>query len=387
MDRLPAELMDRIVVDAIMDQDQIAALAGVSRRFQAVVERHTFARFFYLSTDDIPQARSIFGRVPHRVENLVELRIKIERMARIDQIIALFDFLSWLQRSPFIKREIRLSITADIPSTRDCQALLNYSTGAAQLQFPFVNNLYFGGLSPNYFSNTRAIRCMMSNFACLDGLTLDFNSINFGPSDPKQRIQSEIVDTLNHVPPVKSFRLYSFSTSRDHLMTLLPGDSEDRVTSALRQLSQKLEVLMLDTILASPQLFWPDQTSPELPAPYWPDLSECVIRYITQMPNGKLFFGQRKPIQAHFDEFYRAAALAITRMPKLKKMILDAQSGWTLNREFDYHLFIFKVEGNVATATWECNPKYVPCDEVIQILEQVALDRDLELVVEYIFEE
>ncbi|OTA97800.1 hypothetical protein M434DRAFT_379227 [Hypoxylon sp. CO27-5] len=403
MDRLPLELVEHIIhkvvdintermpynddiIQIAKNKYEVARLARVSRLFQVIVERLTFS-ILYLTEDRIPKAISILDRFPHRIRSLRALYV-IMNPKQIDQTILLFDFLSWLQLRPFIARKIYLDIWVTVPSAADYKDLLTHKTWLRSSRTPlflFDVHLCLRHLTFGPPPNIGAILRTTSNFTCLNRLELGVVDVRCSRRRIRE-IQYKIIETLNNVPPVKSFTFNSFASRHEnHFMTLMPGDSEDRVASALRRLSQKLESLEFRDVLGSPQLFWPKQPTPELPTPYWPDLSYVVIDYEPQMPSGERLFqidGQRHPIQTRLDEFYRAVAFAITRMPKLWAMHLTAQ----LTREigtpsYYYHLFTFVARRKVAIATWYALPRYVPCEEIIQIFKQAAHHRDLELVV------
>ncbi|OTA60668.1 hypothetical protein K449DRAFT_435059 [Hypoxylon sp. EC38] len=403
MDRLPLELVEHIIHEVVdintesmpCDDDliqtakntyEVTKLAGVSRLFQVIVERLTFS-VLYLRENRIPKAISILDRLPHRIRSLRALRIKIEP-ERIDQITLLFDFLSWLRLRPHIAKKIYLSLEVDVPSAANYKDLLSHKAWLRSSripQFPFDVYLQFQHLTFGPPPNIGTILGMISNFTHLNYLNLEVDDACCSRRRIRD-IQSKTIETLNNVPPVKFFIFDTHGfRHKNHFMTLMPGDSEDRMASALRQLSQRLEEGKFRGVLGSPQLFWPKQLAPEQPGPYWPDLDCIDILYEPQMPSGERLFlidGQWHPNQTRLDEFYRAVAFAITRMPKLRTMNLKALLWWELLTPYYFHIFSFVVRGKVATATWRALPRYVPCEEIIQILKQAAHHRDLELVVE-----
>ncbi|KAK7754376.1 hypothetical protein SLS62_003669 [Diatrype stigma] len=100
------------------------------------------------------------------------------------------------------------------------------------------------------------------------------------------------------------------------------------------------------------------------------------------------------PKQDLLDEFYLAAAHATTRMPKLRRMLLDSinHDPWHVmgsHRKwhvvsFDNHKFRLEIEGRVGTATWTGCPSFAPSKEVIKAWEKLAYDRNIKLAMEFV---
>lgn len=71
---------------------------------------------------------------------------------------------------------------------------------------------------------------------------------------------------------------------------LMLDETEDRFTKAIRQASQNLEILQLQGVLGSPQLFWPKHPRSEQNLPFWPFLRELNVKYHIVTPDGKWLF-------------------------------------------------------------------------------------------------
>lgn len=198
---------------------------------------------------------------------------------------------------------------------------------------------------------------------------------------------------------------------------LMLDETEDRFTKAIRQASQNLEILQLQGVLGSPQLFWPKHPRSEQNLPFWPFLRELNVKYHIVTPDGKWLFEEDvtpnprqtswgyqyhhddskipseewppnqfrySPTQHLLDELYLAVAYAVARMPKLHVLSLSStnfEDGELYSTSI--HNFLFKLKERTATATWCGFPKFIPSDKVVEAWKKAAYERDINLVFQF----
>ncbi|KAI1077849.1 hypothetical protein F5B20DRAFT_582955 [Whalleya microplaca] len=409
---------------------EVTRLAGVCRDFQKIIERVTF-QTLRLTSARIPETIAILARFPHRIESVKQIQFvvllpeydeyastRIETPAEQTinskafsmDIGALFDFLPCLEglcrdsqkmdlrifaRSPtdyvcsesyarqFYSRKrptFRHDVSFDLHEKRyDFSSLvLSRDFNQPAPTFSFIRRLWF--VEPTHpldsarYMDVDTISYITSSFKNIEAVSWKFGDLE--DDQQRRRVKrSNIADTLSLLPAsVKSFTLlYKYESHlRVPATTLMPGETEDRLTYALRQASQKLECMVLLGVLGSPQLFWPKYSSAEQSLPSWPHLKNIWILYTEITPEGEYIlrkyasndgrnYVHYEPNQTCLNKIYLAIALAVARMPKLQTISLQPLHLRTSVR----FRFRFEIKGRIALATWESPPPiFFPSDEL-----------------------
>lgn len=130
MDKLPQEVMDRITghlfpylasggkYDYFQESPGPAVFATISKTWQRTIEAMTFRRLGVLSCDDIPDAKYLLGRDPHRLASVerIDFLIKaddipaksphIRDQKLVQEFHLLINFINEIWVSAFVLRNI-----------------------------------------------------------------------------------------------------------------------------------------------------------------------------------------------------------------------------------------------------------------------------------------
>lgn len=183
----------------------------------------------------------------------------------------------------------------------------------------------------------------------------------------------------------------------------------DPLTVAYRNATQKMTIVDVHGMLGTPELFWPKQVNEANPAPFWPNLKYMELYYHIIDPSGEWFFepdayGTRRhqadlplhglptgytpiedmyPMQNRYtadqnkmDDFYLAVAKAVTNMPKLQHLRLQALTYWN-GQVSPFHVFKFTADQRVGRAIWSGSPPFEPGNDVLKAWHQMAYERGL----------
>ncbi|KAI1428442.1 hypothetical protein F5Y12DRAFT_789912 [Xylaria sp. FL1777] len=196
--------------------------------------------------------------------------------------------------------------------------------------------------------------------------------------------------------------------------TFEDGDQSDPLTIAYRNATQKMTVVDVHGMLGTPELFWPKQVNAANPAPFWPNLRYMELYYHIIEPTGEWLFepdryGERRcqadlpfydlpadltpsedirPMQNRYmadqdkmDDFYEAVAKAVTNMPKLEHLRVQAITYWA-GQIVPIHVFKFTTEGRVGHGAWSGSPPFEPSVDVQKAWRKMAYERCLFLTLE-----
>ncbi|KAI0477431.1 hypothetical protein GGR56DRAFT_673815 [Xylariaceae sp. FL0804] len=477
MERLPTTIIEQIVLEAAdfgphpEYEYQASTLAATCPFFQHVIEKRTF-RTLRLTAACVPAAMSILGRCPDRINHVefvdfvavlpeydedacCSLESPAERAANSRKfsrdVGALFGLLSSWVGKRNATHGVQLAITAwsptdsvddgtspdglvrptfdhptvlgDLHDGRFSDSGLDLSPSDAPSRgLDFITGLSLEAFNRRYISD-KSIGLIGSDLSPnLWSASLGVWDWELGYEDIRRMRRRELAASIAAFP--KSLRRLSLASayvppadqSSRPTATVAAGESEDRLTAALRQISQQLEHLELREVLCSPQLFMP-KDSPTATAPYWPELRFCSISYHIVTPEGEwVFEGSRcgdhrrtgysiqyQPGIAHnpgmenrdfeqfrytpreqpLDRFHLAAARAAARMPRLEQMTLQSLNFTREDMGPSGMRMDFRVEGRIAALRWTGSPHYIPDYEVLAAWGAAAEARDAELVVEY----
>ncbi|KAI0485828.1 Alpha/Beta hydrolase protein [Xylaria cf. heliscus] len=192
------------------------------------------------------------------------------------------------------------------------------------------------------------------------------------------------------------------------------NDGSDPLTKAYRNATQKMTIVDIHGMLGTPELFWPKTVNDANPAPFWPNLKYMELYYHILSPTGEWFFEpdthwpprEQADLPSHdlparytprqdlypmqnrytadqdkMDEFYSAVAKAVTNMPKLQHLHVQALTYWS-GTIAPFHVFTFKTVGRVARATWSGTPPFEPSSHVLKAWRKMAYERCLFLSLE-----
>lgn len=186
-------------------------------------------------------------------------------------------------------------------------------------------------------------------------------------------------------------------------------DGSDLLSSCLRDLSQRLEILNIkESTVLGPELFWPSSSQEDtLPVnrPFWLNLRDVTVSYAPVTPSGKwllerdpektdptedntdpeyydtreeqypesvrippedrrsIYF-RSKIIASYADRFYISAAWAALQMPKLRRMVLQTDGLPRYSLEYE-------VRAGTSRLTWR-NEDDEPCSFDTDILIRQA---------------
>ncbi|KAI1110141.1 hypothetical protein F5Y14DRAFT_465898 [Nemania sp. NC0429] len=185
----------------------------------------------------------------------------------------------------------------------------------------------------------------------------------------------------------------------------------DPLTVAYRNATQKMTIVDVHGMLGTPELFWPKEVNEANPAPFWPNLKYMELHYHILDPAGEWFFvpdayGNRRvqaelplhdlpmvftpredmnPLQNRYtadqdkmDDFYIVVAKAVTNMPKLQHLRLQALMYWN-GQIVPFHVFTFTTDERVSRAVWSGSPPFEPSIDVLKAWRAMAYERGLYL--------
>jgi hypothetical protein len=167
----------------------------------------------------------------------------------------------------------------------------------------------------------------------------------------------------------------------------LDGDS---LSIALHQ----LESIELSNIMIGPELFWPADASKS--TPFWPNLVTFTLSYQPATSSGKWLF-ESDPAWDHefdvslspdssnscdrfrikpnllIDTLYLAAAKAAQNMPRLSRMMLEAEIEAILPHEFyPEPTHVFEYDATLGKAVWVSSSEFHIADDVRSAWDSVA---------------
>ncbi|KAJ5906757.1 uncharacterized protein N7473_003673 [Penicillium subrubescens] len=410
MDLLPPELISLVLNHLKIARDHegrsfsLAPYATLGRHWQAIIERRTFAKIRIHTAKRLeefqrivtnPSRRSCVKRI-NLVVRLESYDVQARAQWETDEdrqqnnkiftstICTLFKILSsWPNDAASIELSIQAMCPSDFldmkqrrkPAARSrLDDLLQKRYERSYLQFsrtttdvqcppvPIVNYLSIRGLR-----NKRLIEPASSVFIASKLPRL--NRVELLMKDEYNAFEMRFDLKFQYEPP----------RDQHYAPPDVTVDGSDLLSSALRDLSQRLESLHIDdfTVLG-PELFWPlnsKEYSVSVNLPFWPNLKEVVVNYAPVTPSGE-WLQERDPedtdtddntdpeyynareegypesvrvpledrrcihfrfnlIASHANRFYISAAWAALRMPKLRQMILqtDGISRYSLEYE------------------------------------------------------
>jgi hypothetical protein len=185
----------------------------------------------------------------------------------------------------------------------------------------------------------------------------------------------------------------------------------DALTVSFRNASQKMTIVDVHGMLWTPELFWPKQVSTTSPEPSWPNLKYMELYYHIIGPNGKWVFEEDahsepriqaelptydlpandtaaedfRPMQNRYtakqdkmNMFYTTVCKAVSKMPKLEHLRLQALTYWK-GRTAPFHVFEYNITGRVAHATWYGIPPFKPNVDVLNAWKMLAYDNNISI--------
>ncbi|KAJ5732551.1 hypothetical protein N7493_004032 [Penicillium malachiteum] len=143
---------------------------------------------------------------------------------------------------------------------------------------------------------------------------------------------------------------------------------------ALRDFSQQLTFMRLQDIVVGKELFWPINSTDDLSLPSWPNLTYVDLQYGITTPSGEWLF-ERDPEEDEFDpNFDREEQLPEHKKRAPEDRVLNAfrmkaspglLNGFTSEAHANL-LFVYKVDGTTAKATWSSRKLFTPDEPVLQ---------------------
>ncbi|KAK2863703.1 hypothetical protein FQN49_004077 [Arthroderma sp. PD_2] len=331
MNRLPAELLSSIITDVLPKHDiwdplpcsARAIYACVSRRWQSIVESHTF-KTISLHSDELPYFIQLLDDSPHRRRALKILQYTVnlprcsERQRhhyensqemRENNIIftravyRLFLTLNRWDKDDYMPIRLSLEIESpsDVPSARWIDSRLEFvpiaECGNTLVNVKRITNIHIATDGYRDIHPATSIK-LMAALPMLVRVTCWLTQPQSMWEEERRKHRHVLARGLeaSHFSALKVLSLDdSYDDPKNH--SFHPGildepstSTMDSLNTVLHKISQTIPLTRLylgSRWIVSPELFWPTENRPR---PFWPTLTHLRVKASIVTPDGRYYY-------------------------------------------------------------------------------------------------